>query len=158
MKKGILLILSIFFMSNAYAQQTKPATPSDDTQKSEMQSQLKEMQKALDTIDFSQFFDVQSFDLNSLLDTSQMNQMFGKDFQMMFGDDINTLFETEGFDEIMQQSFKILEEMDPQEMQKLMEGIDFKQIEKMMQDMDLDEMMKMFEMPEQQKPKDSNPK
>lgn len=138
------------------------ATPSSDEMEEAFDQAMKDFQKAMDTIDLNSIFSDNFGMILGDSTSSNMKGLFGEfDLSQLFGPDMQSQ---------MQESLKMLDQLDMDEMQSLMEGIDMSQIESMfeglnMQDMegmfegfDMKELEKMFEGMGDFQPKDPNSK
>jgi len=162
--KYILTSLMVLIFSMQMVAQS-PATPSYKMEEA-FDKAMKELQSAMDTIDLESIFS-ENFGMMFTDSTSTgMDGLFGQfDMSQLFGPEMQSQ---------MEESLKMLDNLDMDEMQSLMEGIDMSQIEDMMkgfnmEDMegmfegfDMKEMEKMFEgmdlsTPNQDKPTDTKP-
>jgi len=137
-----------------------PATPSSDEMEEAFDNAMKEFQSAMDTIDLESIFSDNFGMMFSDSTSTGMDGIFGQfDMSQLFGPEMQSQ---------MEESLKMLDNLDMDEMQSLMEGIDMSQIEDMMkgfntEDMegmfegfDMKEMEKMFEGMGEFQPKDQN--
>jgi len=120
----------------------------------QMDEVMKEMQKAMDTLDleklfeqsFGMFQDEESMDqIKGMMDSLDMNQLFGGDFSKMFGENGIQMegFEMGDLNKMMEESMKMFENMDPKMMEDMMRGFDFQELEKMFEGLDMEQFKQM---------------
>jgi hypothetical protein len=147
MKKLLSFLLVIFLVSSSYAQQTKPKQDKIDSEEMNkaMEDAMKQLEVVMDSVDFSQLFTNEMFQLDNLLDSSQMQMLMGGNLNDLFENLFPEGMETEDLEGMMQQGMMMFQNMDMKELESLMEGIDQDELNKMFEGLDFSELEKMFE-------------
>lgn len=141
--KLVNLLLSTFLCYSLMAQ-TEQSSP--DINES-YQEAMEEFSQAIDTLDFSKIFDEgfgQLFDLgpnqgnmNGLIDSLDLNQFFGDSGFGMIQEQIQEM-DPEQLNEMLDQSMKMMQQMDLSQFQSLLDDIDMGQLQKMFEGMDFE--------------------
>lgn len=134
MKYYLVTLLFVLFGTTTISAQSQ-TTP--DTQES-MESAMKELSEMLDTMDIQKMFG------------DGFSGFFGSD-QMFPMDSLSNIFEEsmkeinpEQFSQMMEQGMQMLQEMDMSQFDQMLGQFDFKELEKMFEGMDMDQFKDMF--------------
>jgi|GEM_PF-6001457 len=147
MKKILSLLFVVFLVSSSYAQQTKPKQEKVDSEEMNkaMEEAMKQLEIVMDSVDFSQVFSSEMFQLDNMLDSSQMQMLMGGDLNDLFSNLFPEGLESEDLENMMQQGMMMFQNVDMKELETLMESIDEDALNKMLEGLDFSELEKMFE-------------
>jgi len=133
--KHIAVFALILIGGFSLSAQNSPNDINTEELQEKMEESLSDIQTILDTLDFNQLF---SQDFNKLFENNfgqfesldslgsfDINQFFGEDMMQMFGDIMPQDFEADDFQKMMEESMKMLEQIDISELQGMFEGMDF---------------------------------
>jgi len=150
MKQIVIFALFLFGGFSVSAQNTPNDLNTDEIQE-KMQESFSELQSILDTMDFSQIF---GQDFNQLFGENfsgglgldslgglDINELLGEDMFQMFGEAFPQGIQGEEFQKLMEESMKMLEQIDMSELQGMFEGMDFnfEGLEDMMKDIEIED-------------------
>ena len=152
--KHLLTLLLILGMSfHAIAQRESKDIDSEKLEK-QMEDAFSEFQIMMDTLDFSQMFGEdfnglfgdsfsEGFNFNNLdsLGDLNLNDLLGEDIFKQFGEGMPAELDMENFSQMMEESMKMLDQIDMSQLQEMFEGMDFdfEQFEQMLPGDDFDD-------------------
>ncbi len=145
-RTAILLSLMFVFFINLGAQNT-PQTPSQTDPFAEMDKQIEMLMKQWQSGGSMDSLLNNSFgEFNMIFDTTMLQSFFGDSniqgmFQEFFPEDMSS----RDFEKLMEQSMRMLESMDEEQMRSLLDAFDFSQIDEMMNGLDLKQLEGMMQ-------------
>lgn len=145
MKSFIVVFILIIFSVPGFQAQNSPTTPKLDKQGQYesfdimMKRMSEQLRIAFDSVDFEKLFSESFGNIDLMIDTSMMKDMFGEDFKLYF-EDLGPALNGESFESLMEEAMGLLQSMDESEIQSLMDQIDLSQLEYFFDGMKMNEL------------------
>ena len=156
--KRILNVLVVCLITTAVIGQNNNSQEKKETDKmhAAMEDAMSQLEILMDSIDFSQMFNSEMFQLDNMLDSTQMQLLKGGDLNDLFENMFPEGIESQDLERMMQQGMMMFQNMDMKELESLMEGIDMESLNKMLEGLDFSELEKLLQ--EDQSPQDKSKK
>ncbi len=146
MKRTLIFSLLVFLSTYCLGQTNEENKNRNDQR---IEDAMEELQKALDTLDFSELFSSDMFEgiggnLFGGMDIGNLDSLFlGQDgFNNLFGEGFEEMLGGENFEQLLGESMKMFEHFDAQDFEQMFEGME---LDKLMEGFDMEAFEKMFE-------------